>query len=168
MTRFHFLLLLLAVCISALGSPPSLAAEFKSGDIAVENAWARATPKGADVGVGYLTIHNNGSAPERLIGGSTDFASVEVHEMTMANGVMKMRALKNGLAIPAHGTVRLAPGGDHLMFTHLTKPLTKGEKVNATLNFEHTTPLPVEFAVEGVGAAGPAGAKGGKMGGMKM
>jgi len=165
------LLALLAASIAALTSP-SLAAEFKSGDISIENPWTRATPKGAEVGAGYLTVHNNGAAPERLTGGSADFASVEVHEMKTENGVMKMREMKDGLAIPAHGTVRLAPGGYHLMFTHLTKPLMKGEKVKATLNFEHAPPLPVEFTVEGMGASGPAGAKGGMksggMGGMKM
>ena len=161
------LLALLAVSAAALATP-SLAAEFKSGDVTVENPWARATPKGADVGAGYLTIRNNGVAPERLTGGSADFASVEVHEMKTENGVMKMREMKNGLAIPAHGTVKLAPGGYHIMFTHLTKPLTKGETVKATLNFEHAPPLAVEFSVEGMAASGPAGAKGGKMGGMKM
>ncbi|HTR13915.1 MAG TPA: copper chaperone PCu(A)C [Roseiarcus sp.] len=165
------LLALLAASIAALTSP-SLAAEFKSGDISIENPWTRATPKGAEVGAGYLTVHNNGAAPEHLTGGSADFASVEVHEMKTENGVMKMREMKDGLAIPAHGTVRLAPGGYHLMFTHLTKPLMKGEKVKATLNFEHAPPLPVEFTVEGMGASGPAGAKGGMksggMGGMKM
>ena len=66
-----------------------------------------------------------------------------------------MREMTNGLDIPAHGTVRLAPGGYHVMFTHLTKPLTKGEKVEATLTFEHAGPVTVEFNVEGVGASGP-------------
>ena len=166
------LLALLAASIAALTSP-SLAAEFKSGDISIENPWTRATPKGAEVGAGYFTIHNNGSTPERLIGASADFAAVEIHEMKTENGVMTMRAMENGLDIPPHGTVRLAPGGRHLMFTHLTRPLTKGETVKATLTFEHAPPLPVEFTVEGMGASGPASAKGGmtggnNMGGMKM
>jgi len=169
MTRSIFALF--AVSVAALVSPTQ-AAEFKSGDVTVENPWARATPKGADVGAGYLTIHNNGSAPERLTGGSADFASVEVHEMKIENGVMKMREMKDGLAIPAHGTVKLSPGGYHIMFTHLTRRLTKGETVKATLTFEHAPPLAVEFPVESMGASGPAsakgGMKGGNMGGMKM
>lgn len=165
------LLALLAVSAAALVSP-ALAQEFKSGDLTVENQWARATPKGADVGAGYLTIHNNGATPDRLTGGSADFATVEVHQMKTENGVMTMREMKGGLNIPAHGTIKLTPGGYHLMFTHLTKPLTKGEKVQATLNFEHAPPLHVEFTVEGLGASGPTNAKGGMkgggMGGMKM
>jgi hypothetical protein len=147
----------------ALSAAPTLAQEFKAGDIVVEKPWARATPKGADVGSGYLTIQNNGAAPDRLIGGTADFASVEVHQMKSENGVSEMRELKDGLNIPARGLVGLSPGGYHLMFTHLTHPLTKGESVKATLNFEHAGPVEVEFSVMGIGASGSGG-----MGGMKM
>ena len=90
-----------------------------------------------------MSIHNNGATPDTLTGGSADFATVEIHEMKMENGVMKMRRARDGLNIPAHGTVRLAPSGYHVMFTHLTKPLTKGEKVKATLTFEHAGPVEV-------------------------
>jgi periplasmic copper chaperone A len=162
MTRYFALALALA-----LSAAPALAQEVKAGDITIEKAWARATPKGADNGAGYLTIHNNGAAPDKLTGGSADFAAVEIHEMKSENGVMTMRELKDGLSIPAHGTVRLAPGGYHIMFTHLTKPLEKGSKVTATLNFEHGGSVAVEFPVQGVGAAAPAPMKG-DMKGMKM
>jgi len=167
MTRCSALALALALSAYAV---PALAQEFKAGDITIDKAWSRATPKGADTGAGYLTIHNNGATPDRLTGGSADFASVEVHEMKMDNGVMKMRELKDGLAIPAHGVVRLAPGGYHIMFTHLAKPLEKGSKVTAKLNFEHGGSVAVEFPVQGVGAAAPAPMKGdmGDMKGMKM
>ena len=127
MIRYSALALALALVGAAA---PALAQEFKAGDITIDKAWSRATPKGADVGAGYLTIHNNGATPDKLTGGSADFAAVEIHEMKTENGVMKMRELKDGLNIPAHGTVRLAPGGYHIMFTHLTKPLVKGETVD--------------------------------------
>ena len=73
---------------------------------------------------------------------------------------MQMRELKDGLNIPAHGSVGLSPGGYHLMFTHLTHPLTKGESVKATLNFEHAGPIEVEFSVMGIGASGTGGDRG--------
>ena len=142
----------LAVSVSA----PVLAQEFKAGDIVVEKAWARATPKGAEVGSGYVTIQNKGATPDRLTGGSANFATVEIHQMQSENGVSQMRELKDGLTIPSHGSVALSPGGYHLMFTHLTHPLTKGESVKATLNFQHAGPIEVEFNVMGIGAAGPA------------
>jgi periplasmic copper chaperone A len=161
--RHSFFTLALALALSAA---PALAQEFKGGDIVIEQPWARATPKGAEVGSGYLTIQNKGAAPDRLTGGSADFATVEVHQMSSANGVSQMRELKDGLAIPAHGSVGFSPGGYHLMFTHLTHPLTKGESVKATLNFEHAGPIEVEFGVMGVGASGAGAMKG--MGDMKM
>jgi periplasmic copper chaperone A len=165
MTRFSAFALALALAGAAA---PALAQEFKAGDITIDKAWARATPKGADVGAGYMVVHNNGASPDTLTGGSSDFATVEIHEMKTEGGHMTMAEMKNGLNIPAHGTVRLAPGGYHVMFTHLTKPLTKGEKVQATLTFAHAGPVTVEFPVQGVGAAGAAPMKGGAMGGMKM
>ncbi len=150
----------------ALGAAPALAQEFKAGDIVVEKPWARATPKGAEVGSGYLVIQNKGAAPDRLTGGAADFANVEIHHMSSENGVSQMRELKDGLNIPANGSVSFSPGGYHLMFTHLTHPLTKGESVKATLNFEHAGPVKVEFSVLGIGATGTNGA-GGAMKGMK-
>ena len=163
MTRFSILVLTLALAISAA---PAFAQEFKAGDIVVEKPWARATPKGADVGAGYLTILNKGAAPDRLTGGSAEFADVEIHETKSVGGVMEMRELKGGLNIPAHGSVGLAPGGYHVMFTHLSQALTKGETVKATLTFEHAGNVEVEFKVLGPGASG--GMKGGDMKGMKM
>jgi copper(I)-binding protein len=159
----------LALALVASAAVPAPAQEFKAGDIVVEKPWARATPKGAEVGSGYVTIQNKGATPDRLTGGTADFASVEVHQMKSENGVSQMRELKDGLDIPAHASVGLSPGGYHLMFTHLTHPLTKGENVKATLNFEHAGPIEVEFNVMGIGASGTGGMKGVEnMKGMKM
>ena len=59
----HFLF---GVALASLRAPrPRLAQEFKAGDIVVEKPWARATPKGAEVGSGYLTIQNKAAAPDR-------------------------------------------------------------------------------------------------------
>ena len=165
MNRFHAVCLALALGLSAA---PALAQEIKAGDLTIEKPWARATPKGAEVGAGYLVIRNDGASPDRLTGGSADFAAVEIHEMAMAGGVMTMRELKDGLVIPAHGAAKLAPGGYHLMFTGLKRPLVKGERVKATLTFEHAGAVAVDFAVQGVGAAAPSdGMKGMDMKGMK-
>jgi copper(I)-binding protein len=73
---------------------PARAQEVKAGDLVITQAWSRATPGGAKVGGGYLTIENKGSAPDRLIGGSADVADkVQVHVMATNNGVMTMRPL---------------------------------------------------------------------------
>jgi periplasmic copper chaperone A len=162
--RVHSVTLALALAVSAA---PAFAQEFKAGDIVVEKPWARATPKGADIGAGYLTILNKGAAADHLTGGAADFADVEIHETKSENGVTQMREMTGGLDIPAHGSVGFAPGAYHIMFTHLAHPLIKGETIKATLNFEHAGPVAVEFKVVGVGAS-TGGMKGGSMGGMKM
>ena len=67
----------------SMALPAARAEEVKAGDLVITEAWTRATPKGAKIGGGYLTIENKGTAPDRLIGGSADIAgSVQVHEMS--------------------------------------------------------------------------------------
>ena len=138
---------------------PARAEEVKAGDLLITQAWCRATPGGAKIGGGYLTIENKGAAPDRLIGGSTDVASnVQVHEMAVNNGVMTMRALDKGLAIEPGKTVKLAPGGLHLMLLDLKGPLKQGDKLSVTLEFEKAGKVKLTFDVQGIGAQGPAGA----------
>ena len=139
-------------------SAPARAQEVKAGDLVITQAWTRATPGGARIGGGYLTIENKGTTPDRLIGGSADVAGkVAVHEMAMNNGVMTMRPLDKGLAIDPGQTVKLAPGGYHLMMFDLKSPLKQGDKIPVTLEFEKAGKVQLSLDVEGVGAQGPAG-----------
>ena len=150
---------------------PLRAEEVKAGDLVITQAWSRATPGGAKIGGGYLTIENKGTAPDRLIGGSADVADkVQVHEMAMNNGVMTMRPLDKGLTIEPGKTVKLAPGGYHLMLLDLKSPLKQGDKLPITLEFEKAGKVELSLDVQGVGAQGPAGAgsSGGKMDMKKM
>jgi copper(I)-binding protein len=147
---------------------PALAEDVKAGDLVITQAWSRATPGGATIGGAYLTIENKGSTPDRLMGGSADVAGkVQVHEMTMDNGVMTMRSLDQGLAIDPGKTVKLAPGGYHLMMIDLKSPLKQGDKLPVTLEFEKAGKVNVSFDVEGVGAQAPA-AEGSSDGQMHM
>lgn len=135
---------------------PASAQQVKAGDLVLDHAWARATPGGAKVGGGYLTIENKGATPDKLIGGSSSAAAVvEVHEMSMNNGVMTMRAMKGGLSIPPGQSVTLAPGGYHLMLMGLKASLKKGDKVPVTLAFEKAGQVEVTFDIQGIGAMGP-------------
>jgi periplasmic copper chaperone A len=147
-----------AFLVLTLLAAPARAQEVRAGDLVITQAWSRATPGGAKIGSGYLTIENRGSAADRLIGGTGDVTDhIEVHEMTTSNGVMTMRALDQGLAIGPGQTVRLAPGGYHLMMFDLKSPLKQGDKVPVTLEFEKAGKVKLAFDVLGVGAQGPAG-----------
>ena len=162
MFRFAFVM---AVTAAALFARPAVAHEFSAGSLKIVHPWARATPKGASIGGGYMKIINNGPTPDRLVGGSSDVSKrVEIHAMSMDNGVMKMRAMPKGLEIKPGATIEFKPGGYHLMFVGLDKPLVQGQQVNATLEFEKAGKVPVSFQIEGIGAqSGGAG-----HGGMQM
>ena len=134
-----------------------MAGMVQAGDLSIATAWTRATPPGAKVAGGYLTITNTGNTPDRLIGGTfSGGGRVEVHEMSMTDGVMRMRPLGDGLSIKPGATVKLEPGGYHLMMMDLAKPLAKGDKVKVQLQFEKAGAVEVDFDVNAVGAAGPA------------
>ena len=109
-----------AAVVACLLAAPARAEDVKAGDITISQGWARATPGGAKIGGGYLTIENKGTAPDRLVSAAGDVAGkIEVHEMAMKDGVMTMRPLDKGLAIEPGKTVKLAPGGYHLMMFDL-------------------------------------------------
>jgi len=148
----------LAALAASVFTVPARAGDAKAGDIVITQAWSRATPNGAKIAGGYLTIENKGTAPDRLVGGSGEIAGkVEVHEMAMNNGVMTMRPLDKGLAIEPGKTVKLAPGGFHLMLMDLKGPFKQGDKVPVTLEFEKAGKVTVSLDVQGVGAQAPGG-----------
>src|SRR6476646_7374125 len=96
--------LLLAVAgIATVAAPgrDAFASEFKVGAVTVETPWSRATPGGAEVAAGYLTIKNDAATPDRLVSVTADIAGrAGIHQMSTADGMMKMRELTDGLPIP--------------------------------------------------------------------
>jgi copper(I)-binding protein len=145
-------LTIITAVLAALISSSATAAEYKVGSIEIIAPWSRATPKGAATAIGYMTIKNNGAIPDRLIGGSVDFANgFQLHSMTMEGGVSKMRELK-GVDIAPGQTIEFKPGSSHVMFVGVMRQLTKGERVKGTLVFEHAGTVRIEYDVQGIGA----------------
>ena len=143
------------------------AADYDVGSIHITQPWARATPKGAKSGAGYMTITNKGTTADRVNCVSSDAsAQCQIHSMTMEGGVMKMRPVEGGLEIKPGETVTLAPGGFHMMLVTLKHPLETGQTVKATLKFDKAGTVDVNYPVEAIGAPAPGAAAGG--GGMKM
>jgi copper(I)-binding protein len=130
-------------------------ATFNLGDLTVTSPWTRATPGGAKIAGGYLKITNSGTSADRFVGARSDAADhAEIHEMSMSDGLMKMRPLPNGLEIKPGETVELKSGGYHLMFMDLKQPLKQGDSFKATLQFEKAGSLDVNFSVNALGATG--------------
>ena len=143
--------------LAGLSSAP--AHDYKAGSLVIDHPWARATPGGAAVGGGYLVVTNSGAVADRLVSVAAPDVSgrVEIHEMATTNGVMTMRALPAGLPIPPGGKIELKPGGFHVMFMDLKRPLAAGESVPGVLTFEKAGAVPVSFKVEAIGASQPKG-----------
>jgi copper(I)-binding protein len=141
----HRLLFTLALA----GSLAAAAAQdIQLGQLKIDHPWARPTVPGQSTGGGYLSVHNGGSKPDRLLGASSPAAAtVEVHEMRMEGDVMRMREIK-ALELPAGKRVTLAPGGLHLMLVGLKAPLKVGDKLPVRLRFEAAGEIDVAFQVE--------------------
>lgn len=123
------------------------AARASAVGLEVRDAWIREAPPTAAVLAGYAELANGGDAPLRVVGASSaGFRAVELHEMRMDQGVMRMRALES-VVVPAHGSVRLAPGGDHLMLLDPVRPLAAGARVAVSFEVEGGAPVVVEFEV---------------------
>ncbi|QIB32849.1 copper chaperone PCu(A)C [Ancylobacter pratisalsi] len=152
----------LAILLAALAlfvAQPAFAHGFKIGALEIGHPWARMTPAGAKVGGGYLSVTNKGTTPDTLVSATAEVADhAEIHEMSVTDGVMKMRMLKDGVVIPAGGEIKLAPGGFHLMLIGLKQPLKQGETFKGTLTFEKAGTVDVVFKIEGMG--GPKASEG--------
>jgi hypothetical protein len=93
---------------------------------------------------------------QRLTGVSSPvYGSVMLHRSRLAQGDSTMEMVDH-LDIPAHGSVKLAPGGYHLMLSHATHPVKPGDKVPMRLRFADGSVLQVDFSVLPANAAGPA------------
>ena len=119
----------------------------------VSNPFARATPPGAKVAGAFMSIENQGKEADRLVSASSPVAGlVEIHEMAMDGGLMKMRAVK-GIDLKPGATVELRPGGYHVMLEDLKQPLKEGDQVPLVLTFEKSGTLEVKVNVGAMGAA---------------
>lgn len=134
--------ILLAACQSDAGPP----------NIAVEDAWARASLPGQTSSAIYFTVQNTGGA-DRLLSVTTQAGDASLHSTNMDNGVMRMRPLQ-ALDIPANATVTLKPGGNHVMLMALKAPLSAGSSFPLDLKFDKSGDRRVSVTVRPPGANG--------------
>lgn len=128
---------------------------IKVGDLEIKSPIIRATPPNAPVSAGYMTIQNNGTKTDRLMGGSASFAGkVEVHEMKMDGEIMKMRKVADGLEIPPGGNVTLKAGGLHVMFMKLKEQMKEGETRKISLEFKNAGTVQFELPVKKIERGG--------------
>ena len=121
-----------AVCVFGLFSGLSATATAQVAE--VKDAWVRGTVTAQRSTGAFMEI--TGKRDARLVGVASPVAnSVELHNMSMKDGVMRMTPVE-GIDIPAGNTVKLAPGGYHVMFMGLKQQMKPGDRVPLTLTFE--------------------------------
>ena len=129
-----------------------------AAQVAVADPWVRGTVAGQKATGVFMQLKSAGDAA--LVGATSPVAKiVEIHEMKMEGGVMKMSAVDR-LPLPAGKPVDLKPGGYHVMLMDLTQPLKEGESVPVTLTIEdkagRKTTVEVKAAVKSLTGGTPA------------
>lgn len=131
-------------------SVPARADSDKPRAVTITKPWARPSPPGLTVSALYFVVENKGDQADRLIGQSSPIASrADLHETRMEGGMARMRPVRS-LTIPAKGRVKAEPGGLHMMLIGLTRPLTIGERIPVTLQFERAGIVTIEAVVANV------------------
>jgi periplasmic copper chaperone A len=144
---------LLLAAPALLLARPARAHDYRAGDLHIGHPWSRAAGANTN-GAGFMTIRNSGTQPDRLLSASTPIARVvELHTHIREGEVMRMRPVQD-IPVPAGQTVRLRPGGLHVMLIGLTEPLRQGAEVPLTLRFERAGEVQVMLAIEAAGARG--------------
>ena len=117
-----------------------------TASLRIDGGWIREAPPNAKVLAGYVELRNDTSAPLVVTGAhGADFERVEIHEMSMDGGVMKMRALERVELAPG-ASLSLEPGATHLMLINPKRKLRAGDSVEIV--FEAAAPIPATFVVK--------------------
>ena len=117
--------------------------------VSISDAWARPTLSAGQAGVVYVTVTNTGSGADRLDQVSTGVGSASMHESSMAAGVMRMRPMTDGVAVPGHSVVEFKPNSLHIMLDRLKTPLVAGSHFPVTLHFQKSGNLEAQVEVRG-------------------
>lgn len=134
---------LFGACAAAL----ALTAAAPAPKVVAADAWCRPAPTGALAGGCYVTL--TASVDDRLVAVETTAADRgEIHTMSMDGGVMRMRKLTDGLALPAGKAIALKPGADHIMVIAPKIALKEGAQVPLTFRFQKAKPVKVTAVVK--------------------
>lgn len=120
--------------------------------IAIEQPWARATPKGVKTGAAYMGLINRGPSTDQLLGATTPVAEkIQFHKQTEEDGVARMREL-HAVEIAPGAKVTFGPGDMHMMLLRFKQPLLEGQTFPLTLDFEKAGKVDVMVSVARAGA----------------
>ena len=136
-----------ALAVLLLLAMSARSGDYKAGDLAIADPWSRPTPPIASVGAVYFSITNAGRKADSLLAISSPIArQAEIHESKVVNGTVEMRPVES-IECPPGATVRIEPGGLHVMLLGLTHPLAAGTTFPLSLRFRDAGSVTVQVAV---------------------
>jgi len=145
----------LAAGIMTFGT--AFAKEIKVGTLVLAEPVIRANTPGTKVTAGYLTIRNTGTEPDFLLAAESPIAGlVQIHTVIQDDGVARMRPADLPMEIPAGGEVVFKPGGFHIMFMRMEKPVEAGEEHRVILRFENAGAIDAVVGVKSTKEIGGA------------
>ncbi len=137
---------LTAAPLQALAAPQAAHPAETRGAPRVEQAWSRPAAQGG-AGAGFMRLVNPGARPDALVGAETGIArETQIHRTTVTDGVASMQR-QAAATVPGGGQLVFAPGGYHLMFMGLKRPLKAGERFPVTLVFSSGARVKADFVV---------------------
>ena len=146
--RMTKLAIIAAGAFALFAANASQAHEYHSKDLTIFHPWARPAAEGQN-GAAYLTIKNDGKEADTFISAESPMAEkTQIHETRDENGIMKMRAVKDGVEIKPGSSLEFKPGGYHIMLMDLKKPLEAGAMVPLTITLAKAGAINVEIKVE--------------------
>lgn len=134
-----------------LGAPAALA----EGRLGVTDAWIRAAPKDEQTLRGYVTLTNTGDAPISVLTVQSDsFRQSSILDTVEERGVAKLRELPRVDLAPGV-TIRLMPGGPHLMLSYPREPILVGDKIGVVFLLADGRRVQTYFDVVAPGKSDP-------------
>jgi copper(I)-binding protein len=133
--KINFLWISLPILFLVNSASQVIAASFQIGNLTISEPWARSSFSMAKSAAAYMTLKNNSEKKEQLISIKSPIAQrAEIHQIKSKESVMTM-SLVDKLNIPAKSIILLKPGGQHVMFFGLNKPLEEGSQFPVILEF---------------------------------
>jgi len=147
-SRFGAIALLATLALAGCAGTPAPAPAAESASFSSSDVWVKAADDGMTAGFGELT--NTGDTDLTVVSATSPAtSSMQLHETVQnENGQMVMREVEGGFVIPAHGSLALAPGGNHLMFMDVTAPLRAGDDTTITLTFSDASTVDITAPVK--------------------
>ena len=116
----------------------------------VKDPYARSARPNAPTGAAFMMLQNHTDQDLKLIGVRSDVAKrVELHtHIDKGDGIMQMRQIEGGIAIPAGESHMMKRGGDHVMLMGLNLSLVDGETITVIFEFENAKDMTVEIPID--------------------